>query len=283
MWSWDITKLHGPAKWTYYYLYVILDIYSRYVVGWMVATRESAALAEVLIRQTCAKQGIGARPADHPRRPRLLDDLQAGGVPARRPRRHPVPQPPARLRRQPVLSEAQFKTLKYRPDFPGRFASIEAARAALPARSSPGTTTNIATAGWACTPPPTSTTAPPRPSGDKRAGVLDRRLRRPPRTVRPQAARAAEAAHRLLDQPTRRDRGGHSVISARRCLIQVDRFRPTRPLTHRGAIKSRRSALTAGDRHYQYWPTRRRAAAKLRARPPAVRIPTTATRAASTH
>ena len=102
VWSWDITKLRGPAKWTYYYLYVILDIYSRYVVGWMVATRESAALAEVLIRQTCAKQGIGARPVDHPRRPRLLDDLQAGGVPARRSRRHPVPQPTPRLRRQPV-------------------------------------------------------------------------------------------------------------------------------------------------------------------------------------
>ena len=102
VWSWDITKLHGPAKWTYYYLYVIFDIYSRYVVGWMLATRESAALAEVLIRQTCAKQGIGPRPADHPRRPRLLDDLQAGRVPARRPRRHPVPQPPARLQRQPL-------------------------------------------------------------------------------------------------------------------------------------------------------------------------------------
>ena len=101
VWSWDITKLHGPAKWTYYYLYVILDIFSRYVVGWMVATRESAALAEKLIAPTCAKQGIGARAADHPRRPRHLDDLQAGRVPARRPRRHPVPLPPARLQRQP--------------------------------------------------------------------------------------------------------------------------------------------------------------------------------------
>jgi putative transposase len=60
VWSWDITKLRGPAKWTYYYLYVILDIFSRYVVGWMVASRESAALAQVLIRQTVAKQGIGA-------------------------------------------------------------------------------------------------------------------------------------------------------------------------------------------------------------------------------
>src|SRR5450432_1920889 len=58
IWSWDITKLLGPAKWTYYHLYVILDIYSRYVIGWMVARRESAALAEVMIRQTCAKQGI---------------------------------------------------------------------------------------------------------------------------------------------------------------------------------------------------------------------------------
>src|SRR5690242_13650697 len=60
VWSWDITKLRGPAKWTYYYLYVILDIFSRYVVGWMVAGRESAALAEVLIRQTIAKHGIRA-------------------------------------------------------------------------------------------------------------------------------------------------------------------------------------------------------------------------------
>ena len=59
VWSWDITKLHGPAKWTYYYLYVIPGIYSRYAVGWMVATRESAALAEKLIAATVAKQGIG--------------------------------------------------------------------------------------------------------------------------------------------------------------------------------------------------------------------------------
>lgn len=58
VWSWDITKLAGPAKWTWYYLYVIIDIYSRYVTGWMAATRESAALAEKLIAETCAGQGI---------------------------------------------------------------------------------------------------------------------------------------------------------------------------------------------------------------------------------
>jgi len=58
IWSWDITKLKGPAKWTYFYLYVILDIFSRYVVGWMVAHRELASLAGKLINQTCEKQNI---------------------------------------------------------------------------------------------------------------------------------------------------------------------------------------------------------------------------------
>jgi putative transposase len=128
VWSWDITKLRGPAKWTYYYLYVILDIFSRYVVGWMVASRESAALAEVLIRQTVAKQGIGAdqltihadRGSSMTSKPVafLLADL---GVTQSHSRPHVSDDNP--------YSEAQFKTLKYRPDFPGQFASIEAARA----------------------------------------------------------------------------------------------------------------------------------------------------------
>ena len=128
VWSWDITKLHGPAKWTYYYLYVILDIYSRYVVGWMVATRESAALAKVLIGQTCAKQGIRAeqltihadRGSSMTSKPVafLLADL---GVTQSHSRPHVSNDNP--------YSESQFKTLKYRPDFPRRFASIEAARA----------------------------------------------------------------------------------------------------------------------------------------------------------
>ncbi len=60
VWSWDITKLLGPAKWTYFHLYVILDIFSRYVVGWMVAPRETAELAKRLIADTCEKQGIVA-------------------------------------------------------------------------------------------------------------------------------------------------------------------------------------------------------------------------------
>jgi len=127
VWSWDITKLRGPVKWTYYYLYVILDIYSRYVVGWMLASRESAELAEVLIRQTCAKQGIGAdqltihadRGSSMTSKPVafLLADL---GITQSHSRPHVSNDNP--------FSESQFKTMKYRPDFPGHFDSIEAAR-----------------------------------------------------------------------------------------------------------------------------------------------------------
>ena len=128
VYSWDITKLHGPAKWTYYHLYVILDIYSRYAVGWMVATRESAVLAEKLIAATCAKQGTGRgqltihadRGSSMTSKPvaLLLADL---GVTQSHSRPHVSNDNP--------YSEAQFKTLKYRPGFPRRFGAIEAARA----------------------------------------------------------------------------------------------------------------------------------------------------------
>ena len=128
VYSWDITKLHGPAKWTYYYLYAILDIYSRYAVGWMLATRESAALAEKLIADTCVKQRIDRgqltlhadRGSSMTSKPVafLLADL---GVTQSHSRPHVSNDNP--------FSEAQFKTLKYRPDFPARFTSIEAARA----------------------------------------------------------------------------------------------------------------------------------------------------------
>ncbi len=128
VWSWDITKLLGPAKWTYFYLYVILDIFSRYVVGWMVAPRESAALAERLIRETCAKQGIAPgqltlhadRGSSMQSKPvaLLLADL---GVT----KTHSRPQ----VSNDNPFSEAQFKTLKYCPQFPERFGSIEDGRA----------------------------------------------------------------------------------------------------------------------------------------------------------
>jgi putative transposase len=128
VWSWDITKLLGPAKWTYYYLYVILDIFSRYVTGWMVAHREHADLAERLIAETLAKQRVPAgqltlhadRGSSMTSKPVafLLADL---GVTKTHSRPHVSNDNP--------YSEAQFKTLKYRPDFPDRFVSIEEARA----------------------------------------------------------------------------------------------------------------------------------------------------------
>jgi putative transposase len=128
LWSWDITKLLGPAKWTYYHLYVMLDVFSRYVVGWMVAHRESATLAERFMRETCARQGIGrAQLTIHADRGSamtsksvalLLADL---GVTKTHSRPHVSDDNP--------YSEAHFKTFKYRPDFPDRFGSIQDARA----------------------------------------------------------------------------------------------------------------------------------------------------------
>lgn len=127
LWSWDITKLLGPVKWSYYYLYVILDIFSRYVVGWMVAPRESAALAERLIRETVEKQVVPAgqltihadRGSSMTSKPVafLLADL---GITKTHSRPHTSNDNP--------YSEAQFKTLKYRPEFPRRFGSIQDTR-----------------------------------------------------------------------------------------------------------------------------------------------------------
>jgi putative transposase len=128
VWSWDITKLLGPTKWTYFYLYVILDIFSRYVVGWMVAYRQSAVLAQRLIEETCARQGIAPgqltvhadRGGPMTAKPMalLLADL---GVAKTHSRPHVSNDNP--------YSEAQFKTLKYRPDFPDRFGGLEDTRA----------------------------------------------------------------------------------------------------------------------------------------------------------
>lgn len=128
VWSWDITKLKGPVKWSCYHLYVILDIFSRYVVGWMIALRETAQLAEQLIAETIAKHNIAPATltlhADRGTSMRskpvaaLLVDLE---VTKTHSRPHVSDDNP--------YSEAQFKTLKYRPDFPERFGSIEDARA----------------------------------------------------------------------------------------------------------------------------------------------------------
>lgn len=127
VWSWDITKLLGPVKWTYYYLYVILDIFSRYVVGWLLAKQESAALAKELVKQTCIKQGIQTdqlilhadrgSPMTAKSLAMLLADL---GVTKSHSRPHVSDDNP--------YSEAQFKTMKYRPDYPHRFGCQADAR-----------------------------------------------------------------------------------------------------------------------------------------------------------
>jgi putative transposase len=128
VWSWDITKLKGPAKWTYFYLYVIMDIFSRYVVGWMVAHREQNALAKRFIEESCIKQNIQpghliihadrgssmkSKAVAH-----LLSDL---GVTKSHSRPHVSNDNP--------YSESQFKTLKYCPEFPERFGCIQDSRA----------------------------------------------------------------------------------------------------------------------------------------------------------
>ena len=128
LWSWDITKLRGPVTWQYYYLYVILDVYSRYVVGWLLAEYESADLAQQLIAESCRKQAIAREQLTlHADRgaamiakslARFLSDL---GVDKSHSRPHTPDDNP--------YSEAQFKTMKYRPDYPQRFDSKDQALA----------------------------------------------------------------------------------------------------------------------------------------------------------
>ena len=128
LWSWDITKLRGPVKWNYFYLYVILDVFSRYAVGWMLALRESAALATTLIEETCSKQIIqpgeltvhADRGSSMRSKPVafLLADLSITKTHSR----------PYTSNDNPY-SESQFRTMKYRPEFPDRFGSIQDARA----------------------------------------------------------------------------------------------------------------------------------------------------------
>ena len=128
LWSWDISKLLGPMKWTYFYLYVILDVFSRYVTGWMVAMRESAELAKRLIAESCQKQRIqpgqltlhADRGTSMSSKPVafLLADL---GVTKTHSRPHVSNDNP--------YSESQFRTLKYRPEFPDRFGCIQDSRA----------------------------------------------------------------------------------------------------------------------------------------------------------
>lgn len=127
LWSWDITKLKTTVKWTYVYLYVVLDVYSRYVVGWLLSTRESAALARELVEQTALREAV---PKDQltlhadrgaPMRSKTLAELLVDlGIEASFSR-------PQQSNDNPY-SESLFKTTKYAPDFPACFAGIDHAR-----------------------------------------------------------------------------------------------------------------------------------------------------------
>lgn len=127
LWSWDITKLHGPSKWTYFYLYVVLDVFSRYVVGWMVAHRESATLAKKLLALTCERQGVvpgqltihADRGSSMTSKPVALLMADLGVT-----KTHSRPY----VSNDNPFSEAHFKTMKYRPDFPEAFGCIQDAR-----------------------------------------------------------------------------------------------------------------------------------------------------------
>lgn len=128
LWSWDITKLRTPVKWHYFYLYVVLDVFSRYVVGWMVAEQQAAELAEQLVGNSCIRQGIEPEQLTiHADRggPMIAHSLAqlciSLGVSQSFARPHTPNDNP--------FSEAHFKTLKYRPDFPGVFGSLQDARA----------------------------------------------------------------------------------------------------------------------------------------------------------
>jgi putative transposase len=128
LWSWDITKLRGPNKGTYFSLYVVIDVFSRYVVGWMIATTESAQLAEQLLRECCARQGVS--------RDQLTVHADRGSAMTSKPvsllladlgvrKSHSRPS----VSDDNPYSESQFKTLKYRSDYPDRFGSLQDARA----------------------------------------------------------------------------------------------------------------------------------------------------------
>ncbi len=128
LWSWDITKLLGPAKWTYFYLYVILDVLSRYVTGWMVAPRDAAELARQFIEETIRKHPVPAGQLNiHADRGRVMTSKPVAFMVADLgvTRTHTRPY----VSDDNPYSESQFPTMKYRPDFPDRFGCIQDSRA----------------------------------------------------------------------------------------------------------------------------------------------------------
>ena len=201
VWSWDITKLKGPAKWIYFYLYVILDIFSRYVVGWMLAQHESAGLAKRLIDETCAKQNIreGQLTIHADRGSSMSSKTVAEKL--CRPWRRQDPQPAARLQRQSVLrdpvQDAQVPARLPRAlRLPGARTRLSAQLLPLVQRRAPPQR--------ALLPHPGRRPLRPRRPGPRRAAPRPhRRLHRAPRALRQRAAAVRKAPRGGLDQPAR--------------------------------------------------------------------------------
>ena len=198
VWSWDITKLMGPAKWSYFYLYVILDIFSRRVIGWCVADAESAALFRPLFDDAIAKHDVPpgqltlhadrGGPMKAKATALLLADL---GVTRSHNRPHTSNDNP--------FSESHFKTLKYQPRFPQRFGCIEDARSfcrrllrLVQRRSSPCRDRPHDPGPGALRPGRCRSRRPP---ADPQTGVPCQ-----PGALRQQAAHAARQTNRRLDQ-----------------------------------------------------------------------------------
>ena len=164
VWTWDITKLLGPAKWTCFHLYVILDVYSRYVVGWMLAHRESEHLAERLIRETVLQEGVARDQltVHSDRGPSMRSQtvaqlLASPGITKSHSRPHVSNDNP--------FSESQFKTLKYGPQFPDRFASYEQAIEFCSTRLTPTTPSDSSASRHSRSSCPPKSGSTPRPTG----------------------------------------------------------------------------------------------------------------------
>ncbi len=234
VWSWDITKLKGPKKGEYYDLYVVLDIFSRYVVAWCVAPSESGELAKELIADAVARHEVppgqltvhadrGSSMTSNP----VVELLAFLGIGRTHSRPHVSNDNP--------FSEAQFKTLKYCPEFPERFGCVEDARAFCEMffmhynheqPRAPPFRHRLSHAGVG--------PLRHRRRSSSQAGRDPRcRLRRQPREVPAPQARTTQAPHRRLDQRTQPGRCTNGVT--RPCLKMLDRFRSERsfiePLT----------------------------------------------------
>jgi putative transposase len=242
LWSWDITKLHGPAKWTYFHLYVVLDVFSRYVVGWMVAHRESATLAQKLLAQTCERQGIvpgqltihADRGTSMTSKPvaLLMADL---GVTKTHSRPHVSNDNP--------FSEAHFKTLKYRPDFPQRFGCLQDARGFC-GDFFDGYNDEHHHGGLGLLTPDDVHHSLSAERIAARTAVLTASYAAHPERF----PRGAPKPQALLNAvwinapPALRLSGRRAVLSRTHCLIHVDRFRPGRQRPRDGRQDTRRLA-----------------------------------------